>query len=201
MIISTVWWYLARSSGLVSGVLIIAAFIWGILLSTPLLKPVKRPAWVLDLHRWLSTLAVVFVALHLIGLVADSYVTFDLKSIFVPFASEWKPLAVTWGIAGMYLLIAIQLSSWQRVRSRLSRKVWHGIHLLSFGLVWVVVVHSGAAGTDTDNRLYVITLVLAIFVAVFVVLYRILAGTNKSQRSRAAAAKHPKSDGVPAGKR
>lgn len=182
MIISTFWWYLSRSTGLVAAVLIIVAFIWGVLLSTQLVKPVKKPAWLLDLHRWLATLTVVFVALHLIGLLADSYVEFDITDILVPFASEWKPAAVAWGVIGLYLLVIIQLSSWQAIRSRMSRKTWHAIHLLSFPLIWVVVMHSGAAGTDVSNRYYTIAVLALVIVSVFVVLYRILAGTGRRRR-------------------
>ncbi len=183
MIITTVWWYLSRSTGLVAGVLIVAAFIWGMLLSTQLVKSVKKPAWLLDLHRWLATLAVVFVVLHLVGLLADSYVEFSIGDILVPFASEWKPAAVAWGVAGLYLLVIVQLSSWQVIRSRLSRRVWHGIHLVSFPLVWVVIMHAGAAGTDVSNRYYTLGVLSLVIVSVFVVLYRILAGTGRRNRS------------------
>ncbi|MEN8237911.1 MAG: ferric reductase-like transmembrane domain-containing protein [Actinomycetota bacterium] len=182
MIVSTVWWYLSRSTGLVAAVLIIAAFIWGVLLSTQLVKPVKKPAWLLDLHRWLGTLAVVFVVLHLVALLADSYVEFDITDILVPFASEWKPAAVAWGVVGLYLLVIIQLSSWQPIRSRISRRVWHAVHLISFPLVWVVIMHSGAAGTDVTSRYYTLGVLALVTISVFVVLYRILAGTGRKSR-------------------
>ncbi len=185
---ASVWWYLARSSGLIAGVLLVAAFVWGVLLSTQLVKPVKRAAWLLDLHRWLGGLTVVFVVLHLVGLLADSYVEFDLASIFVPFASEWRPAAVTWGVAGLYILTAVQLTSWQPVRARLSRKVWRAVHLLSFPLLWVVAMHSGAAGTDVGNRLYLVSLIVLIGLSVFIVLYRLLAGTGRKRRETRAEA-------------
>ena len=183
MIISTAWWYLSRSTGLVAAVLIIAAFIWGVLLSTQLVKAVKKPAWLLDLHRWLATLAVVFVFLHLVALLGDSYVEFSVSDILVPLSSEWNPTAVTWGVAGFYLLVIIQVSSWPAIRSLLSRRVWHGLHLLSFPLVWVVVMHSGAAGTDVSSRFYIIGVISLVILSVFVVLYRILAGTGRGRRN------------------
>ena len=179
---ASVWWYLARSTGLIAGVLLVAAFIWGVLLSTQLVKPVKRAAWLLDLHRWLGGLTVVFVILHLVGLLADSYTEFDLASIFVPFASEWRPAAVAWGVVGLYILAAVQLTSWQPVRSRLSRSAWRAVHLLSFPLLWVVAMHSGAAGTDVGNRLYVVSLIVLVGLSVFMVLYRLLAGTGRKRR-------------------
>src|SRR5665811_1801863 len=154
MIIAGAWWYLARSSGLIAAVLLVAAFVWGILLATRLLKPVKSKPWLLDLTRCLAGLPGAFVALHLVGLVADSYVQFNLSSILIPFASEWRPVAVTWGVVALYLMVAIQLTSWRRIRSRLSRTTWHAIHLLSFPLLWLIAVHAGAAGTDVGNRWY-----------------------------------------------
>jgi DMSO/TMAO reductase YedYZ heme-binding membrane subunit len=194
MIISTFWWHLSRSTGLVAGVLIVAAFIWGVLLSTQLVKPVKKPAWLLDLHRWLATLAAVFVVLHLVGLYADSYVEFNIVDMLVPFASEWKPGAVAWGVVGLYLLLIIQLSSWQIIRSRVSRRVWHGIHLVSFPLVWVVIMHSGAAGTDVGNRVYLVSVLVLLFISVFVVLYRILAGTGRKSRANRPKTRRSRDD-------
>ena len=197
IIAASAWWYLARSTGLIAGVLLVAVFVWGVMLSTQLVKPVKRTAWLLDLHRWLAGLTVVFVALHLIGLLADSYVEFDLASIFIPFASEWRPAAVTWGVAGLYILTAIQLTSWQPIRSRLSRRVWRGVHLLSFPLLWVVAMHSGAAGTDVGNQLYLLLLVALVGLSVFIVLYRVLAGTGRKRRGSRRAATTDEPEVVP----
>ena len=83
------WWYVARASGLVAWLLLTASVMWGIFLSTKLLQRLRRPAWLLDLHRWLGGLTVAFVAVHLVALVADSYVSFDLADVLVPFASGW----------------------------------------------------------------------------------------------------------------
>ncbi|MDH4119332.1 MAG: hypothetical protein OEW30_18270, partial [Acidimicrobiia bacterium] len=76
MITEKVWWYVARSSGLVAWLLLAAAVVWGLLLSTRILQERRKPAWLLDLHRWLGGLSVVFTGAHLAGLVLDSYVEF-----------------------------------------------------------------------------------------------------------------------------
>lgn len=190
MIVAGAWWYLARSSGLVAAVLLVTAFVWGILLATRLLKPVKSKPWLLDLHRWLAGLAVVFVALHLVALVADSYVQFNLSSILIPFASGWRPVAVTWGVVALYLMAVIQVTSWRRIRSHLSRTTWHAIHLLSFPLLWLIAVHAGASGTDVGNRWYLISLFALVGVMVFVVLYRILVGTGRQPRPKPVPSNH-----------
>ncbi len=62
----------------------------------------------------------------MIALVADGYVSFGPKEIFVPLSSSWRPRAVTWGVLAMYGLLVIQVTSWGM--KYLPRTVWHGIH-------------------------------------------------------------------------
>jgi len=89
---------------------------------------------------------VVFVGLHLVTIVADSYVHFDLVDLLVPFASEWRPADVAWGVVGLYLLVAVQVTS--LLRRRLPLRLWRAVHRLSFPLFGVVTVHGLLAGTD-----------------------------------------------------
>lgn len=143
------WWYVARASGLVAWALASVSVISGLLMRTRLARPYARPAWMLDLHRFLGGLTVVFTGLHLVGLVADSYVSFGPAEILVPFASSWKPGAVALGVVGLYLLVAIEATS--LLMRRLPRRVWHGVHLTSYVLFWVATFHLLLAGTDAGN--------------------------------------------------
>ena len=52
--------------------------------------------------------------------------------MLVPFTGSWHPLAVAWGIVGMYLLVAIEITS--LLRHRMSKRAWHAVHLLSYFL-------------------------------------------------------------------
>lgn len=147
-----VWWYLSRSSGIVALVAIVLSMVWGIMLSTRVLKPHDRPAWLLDLHGRLGGLAVAMTGLHLVGLVLDGYVHFGFSELFVPGASPYRPFAVAVGVISMYLLVAVQLTA--VFRRRIPRKVWRGVHYASYPLVWGGLVHAGLAGTDVSNRVY-----------------------------------------------
>ena len=104
------WWYVARASGLVTWVLVTCAVIWGLALSGRVTKR-PRPAWVLDLHRFLGTLSIVFLGVHLSALVADNFTHFGPAELLLPMASRWRPGAVAWGIVGLYLLVAIEATS------------------------------------------------------------------------------------------
>jgi predicted ferric reductase len=154
-------WYVARAAGLLSWALVTASVLWGLLISTKATtfghRP--RPAWLLDLHRFLGGLASIFVGVHVVAIVLDSYVHFTLLSVLVPFVGSWKPTAVAWGIAGMYLLAAVELTS--LARKRLPRRVWRVTHLASFPLFVVASVHGVTAGTDATNRMFVLVVAAA----------------------------------------
>jgi predicted ferric reductase len=144
-------WYASRASGLVAWSTVTASMLWGLALSTRLIRRKGAPAWLLELHKFLGTLSVVFVGIHLLALWADNYVYFGPRELFVPLASAWRPGAVAWGIVATYLLVAIQLTSW--AMRRLPRKVWHAVHLTSFPLFAAATVHGFTAGADNTNLL------------------------------------------------
>jgi len=108
---SQLWWYTARSSGITSWALVTASVLWGLALSTKVMKGRPRPNWLLDLHRFLGAAAVVFTVIHVGSIVADSYVHFGPTEILVPLASSWHPVAVAWGITSMYLLVTVEVTS------------------------------------------------------------------------------------------
>jgi predicted ferric reductase len=150
-----VWWFVARSSGIVAWALLSMSVVWGLLLSTKvsttrIAARRLRPAWLLGLHRHLGGLAVIFTAIHLIGIVADSYVNFSWAAVLVPMASEWQPGAVAFGVVAMYLLIAIEATS-LAIR-RLPRNLWRWVHRSSFLLYATATWHGVSAGTDAGNR-------------------------------------------------
>src|SRR3954453_945583 len=144
---SKIPWYVARSSGLVAWALILATIVWGLLLATKVLGRRPGPAWLLSLHRYLGALTVAFVGVHVGAILIDSYTNFGVTDVLVPFTGSWHPLAVAWGIVGMYLLAAIEITS--LLRHRMSKRAWHAVHLLSYFLFPTTTVHMLTAGTDT----------------------------------------------------
>jgi DMSO/TMAO reductase YedYZ heme-binding membrane subunit len=120
----------------------------------------------LAVHRYLGALAVVFTAVHVIAVVADSFVHFGIADVLVPLASSWHPLAVAWGIIGMYLLVTVEVTS--VLRRHLSVRVWRGVHLSSYALFAVTTVHLLTTGTDSADVLPETIAVGAGVAAVFV---------------------------------
>jgi DMSO/TMAO reductase YedYZ heme-binding membrane subunit len=156
---SQLWWYTARAGGIVAWALLAASVVWGLLLSTRLRPGGVAPSWLLDLHRFLGGLAVIFVGVHVAAIILDSYVSFGLVDVLVPFATSWHPVAVAWGIVSMYLLLAIEITS--LTRRRLPSRVWRRFHYLSLPLFVLTTVHFVAAGTDAGNPFAIAGIVIS----------------------------------------
>lgn len=172
------WWYVARASGIVAWLMLTASVIWGVILSTKAFPARRRPAWLLDLHRWLGGLTVWFVAVHIGALVADNYTAFGLADITVPFASSWRPGAVALGVVAAWLLAAVQLTS--LAVKRLPRTVWRAVHLTSYATFWLTSVHAALAGSDRTNWLYELTAAASIGAVAWALIYRL---TNRRATS------------------
>src|SRR2546421_721437 len=102
----TLPWYVARASGLVAWALLAGSVVWGLLMTSKIVRGRVSNPWLLDLHRWLGGLALVFTGVHVAAILGDTYVHFSLASVFVPLANSWHPVAVAWGVASLYLLAA-----------------------------------------------------------------------------------------------
>ena len=186
---SRTWWWLTRSAGIVAWVAVAAAVIWGLLASTKMIRRRGAPAWILDLHRYLGTLTIVFVAIHVTAVWFDSFVSFNAKQLFVPFASTWRPHAVAWGIFATYLLVAIQVTSW--MMRKLPRKLWHRVHVLSVPMLVLATVHGALAGTDRVNRILQWgALALGVGI-VFLVVTRLLTPSRSMRRSATPIRRSP----------
>jgi predicted ferric reductase len=181
---SQTWWYVARAGGIVAWALVSLAVIGGLQLSTRLLRK-PAPSWVLDVHRFLAGLSVAFVGVHILGLAADTFIGFGPVDILVPFVSSYKPAAVALGIVGMYLLLAIELTS--LAMRRIPRRTWHAIHLLSFLLFVVATVHGLTAGTDRSEPVFQWACLLAAGVVLLMTLVRIWSPRHAARSGSSAS--------------
>ena len=185
------WWWLARATGMVAWALSVAAIVWGLTLSGRVVRRKRLPAWLLDLHKYLGTLTLAFVAVHMAALTLDSYVAVDAKDLFVPMASSWKSGAVAWGIAAFYVLVIIQVTSWGM--RWLPRKVWHGIHFTSFFVFVAATIHGVTAGTDAAEPIVQMGALVGVTLLITLVFLRVINSMNAvddaSGGAKAAAAK------------
>jgi predicted ferric reductase len=159
-----------------------AACLWGILLITRMLKPADRPAWLLDLHRWLGILSLVTVGVHMLTLVMDGFTTFGWRELFVPGACGiecWykNPGPITWGVLAFYILVVVQVTSY--FMKRMPRRLWHGIHLLSYVMFVMATVHGVQAGTDRGNMAFILLAAGGSAIVIFAFVARVLQANHK----------------------
>jgi len=179
-------WYLSRASGMVAWLVLAITCLWGILLITRMLKPADRPAWLLDLHRYLGVLSLVTVGAHMATLIGDNYVYFAWRELLLPNASKWKTSAINWGVIAFYMLVLVQLTSW--IMRWLPKKLWHTVHLLSYVLFILVTIHGFKAGTDSTNIVFFTTAVAVLAILTFTLVARVLQGRAKKEQRAAANA-------------
>jgi DMSO/TMAO reductase YedYZ heme-binding membrane subunit len=174
-----VWWYLARAAGLVAWWTATAAVLWGLMLSGRVVRRRGAPAWLLALHRQLGALTVACTVVHIAALVADNYVDFGWRDILIPFASTWRPAAVAWGVLAMYVLAIVEVTS--LFMKRLSRRLWHAVHVWSVAVFLLGTLHALTAGTDRGNPGAPIGALAAIVMFTFLMTYRRLAARTPAR--------------------
>lgn len=175
------WWYVSRASGMVAAVLLALTLIWGLLLTTGMIERRGLPVWLTDLHRHLGGLSVVFIAIHLVALVADSYQYFSWAELFVPFASAWRTGPVAWGIGAFWALVIVEGSS--LAKRRMSRTTWTRLHYLSYPVALMTALHAAQAGTDAANPVFRIVSIGLIMVLAALTMFRILYRREKKPRA------------------
>lgn len=188
------WWYAARAGGIVSWGLLAASMLWGLALSTRFFNQAAfgnrpRPNWLLDMHQWLGTLTMVFIGVHVGSLMLDTYTQFGVTDILVPFASDWDPAAVAWGVVAFWMLLAVEGTA--LARRWLPKKVWRRVHYLSFPVFVLSTIHGVAAGTDATTTFAIATTVVVVAVVALLSFVRL------DQAVRAADDKRLDAERVP----
>jgi sulfoxide reductase heme-binding subunit YedZ len=143
---STTIWYTMRATGVVALALLTVTMVLGIL-TAGRASTRSWPAFArADLHKRVSLLAMVFLSIHVLTAVVDTYVNVGWVAVVVPFASPYRPLWTGLGTVGVDLMLAVALSS--ALRQRIAARTWRGIHWLAYGSWPVAMAHSLGMGTD-----------------------------------------------------
>jgi predicted ferric reductase len=149
----TIWeaitWDVARAGGLTAYLLLGLAVVVGLALSLHWQSPRWPRIINSELHNFLTLLATIFVGVHLLAVALDPFTHFGLNELLLPLASHYRPLWTAFGIVGLYLGIAIGISTW--LRPRLGYALWRKLHYLTLILFVAVTVHGIATGSDTST--------------------------------------------------
>jgi DMSO/TMAO reductase YedYZ heme-binding membrane subunit len=99
------------------------------------------------MHRRISILTVVFLGIHILTSVLDTYVHIGWAAVVVPFTSAYSRFWVGVGAVAVDLLLAVFVSS--LLRSRISAGTWRAVHWLAYGCWPVALAHTFGMGTDS----------------------------------------------------
>jgi sulfoxide reductase heme-binding subunit YedZ len=141
-------WYAARAAGVVAYALLTSGVLLGVLLAGRARLP-RWPAFaVTDVHRFVSILTGVFIAIHVYALLLDRYAHVSVATLVVPGASSYRPFWLALGTIALELLLAVALSN--LLRKRLGHVRWRRVHYLTFGVWIAATAHGIGAGTDAS---------------------------------------------------
>jgi len=120
----------------------------------------------------LGALSAVFLSVHLLALWADSYVHFGLAELFIPGKSHWNTEAVAWGVVAMYLITAIEATSF--LMHKIPRKAWRYVHFNALAVYVLATVHAVRGGTDRTNPIFRWSAFASVQLVLFLLVVRIL---------------------------
>ena len=145
------FWILARASGLTAYVLITLSMLAGLVIkSRPFGRAVKA-ASVVDVHRFLTVLALGAVAIHAAALVLDSTVHIGPAALLVPGLATYRPLWTGLGVVAADLAVLIWISF--PLRKRIGTRVWRKLHWATYAVFALATAHGLMAGTDSAQAL------------------------------------------------
>src|SRR5438874_9579392 len=146
----TVTWDVARAGGFTAYVLLTLAVVVGLALSTQIQSPSRWPRLLnSELHNFLTLLSTIFLGVHVLAVWIDPFTHFGWKEVLIPLASHYRPVWMALGIVGLYLGIAIGIST--LLRKRIGYSWWRRLHVLTLGIFALATIHGIGTGSDTQT--------------------------------------------------
>jgi sulfoxide reductase heme-binding subunit YedZ len=157
-------------------VLLTISVVLGVMGSLRFASAPRWPRFAIDtLHREVSLLVLVLLAVHIITSVLDSFAPIKLTDAVIPFAATYRPLWLGLGALSFDLLLALVITS--LLRRRIGYARWRAIHWLAYASWPVAVLHG--LGTGSDTKVWWMLALTAACVAAVVVAVLIRIGHNE----------------------
>jgi methionine sulfoxide reductase heme-binding subunit len=171
-------WYATRASGLMALVLLTVTMVLG-LTTTSRARARNWPGFAQqEMHRRISILTIVFLGIHVLTSVLDTYVHIGWASIVVPFTSSYGRFWVGVGAVAVDLLLAVFVSS--LLRSRLNAGTWRAVHWLAYACWPVAIAHTFGMGTDSREGWVVLLGVVCVAAVAAALVWRVRASVRRT---------------------
>jgi sulfoxide reductase heme-binding subunit YedZ len=143
-------WFVSRACGLVSLLLLTGTVVLGCAHATRASAGRWQRFTLHALHRNLSLLAIVFLAVHISSAIVDGYVDIRWIDAVAPFVAGYHPVWLGLGTIAFDLLLAVLVTS--LLRARLSQRVWRTVHMAAYAM-WPLAMLHGLGIGGSDSRL------------------------------------------------
>jgi sulfoxide reductase heme-binding subunit YedZ len=142
-------WYTARGTGFVAVIMLTASVVLGVL-TTMRWSTHRWPRFVTaSLHKNISLLSVVFLAMHIAATLFDPVSPVHLLNAIVPFTGRYRPLGIGLGVVAIDLLAALVVTS--LLRQQIGYRVWRAVHWSAYACWPFAMLHGFQSGTDAST--------------------------------------------------
>ncbi len=181
----SLYWYLTRSTGAVALVLLTVSLALGVIDVRRLQSP-RWPRFVIDgLHRNASLLALVFLVIHILTSVLDSFAPVSLADAFIPFVGAYRPFWLGLGALSFDLILAVILTS--LLRRRVGYRAWRATHWLVYASWPIALLHGFGTGSDVKSTWMLALSIGCLAVVLVAVSARVLPGWPRDAARRGLA--------------
>jgi DMSO/TMAO reductase YedYZ heme-binding membrane subunit len=179
------YWYLTRSTGTVSLILLTLSVVLGVI-SAERFSTIRWPRFLVDgAHRTVSLLAVTFLAVHILTAVLDSFAPIRLIDAVLPFVGAYRPFWLGLGAVAFDLLLAVTITS--LVRQSLGHRMWRATHWLAYACWPIALVHALGTGSDVNSTWMLAIAAACLFAVVAAVIARAYAERQAHARGATLA--------------
>jgi sulfoxide reductase heme-binding subunit YedZ len=145
----TAYWFLTRGSGIVALILLTLSVALGVA-NVRRVQSDRVPRFVVNaIHRNASLLAIVFLAVHIVTVLLDSYEPIQLVDVVLPFTAGYRPFWLGLGAIAFDLLIAVTVTS--VLRRHIGYRAWRATHWLAYACWPIALAHGLGTGSDAGT--------------------------------------------------
>jgi methionine sulfoxide reductase heme-binding subunit len=158
-------WFLTRSTGIIAFLLLTVTTMLGIATTQRALASKAWPRFATQqLHRNISLVSMVFLVVHIVTSILDSYVNIGWTTFVIPGTSGYENLWVSVGTISFDLILVVIVSS--LLRTRIPARLWRTLHWSAY-IAWpFALLHFLNTGTDAAHQRWGLWLGLATIVFV-----------------------------------
>ncbi|HEX2620014.1 MAG TPA: hypothetical protein VHL11_07700 [Phototrophicaceae bacterium] len=174
-------WHLIRATAISGYLLVAGSTIWGLFVSSQLVKNWSPGIISMSMHSAMSWLGLLLGLVHALLLLTDKFFTYTLADIFVPFTGPYRPEAVGLGTLAFWVILLVSISFW--FKKQMGHRAWKWLHLTSYIAFAMLTLHAIFAGTD--GQLLGLRLVMG--TAVMTVITLLIMRVRRDQTSKKPA--------------